>query len=275
MVQAFEQSGSIGLVSSYWLEGNGLSGASTLFGTGYPYPQPMLSGKECAQFYLRTGLNVFGSQTNVMYRSAVVRHDRPFYDKSLPNTADFEKCMQILQRWDFGFVHQLLSFTRRGNKSLISARLSFRPFDMDRYVFVRRHAAALLESREATSVRRKAKRVYYRLLAREALRLRERAFWRHHQVGLKAVPETVDWPYLALQIVVVLIWIGLNPGRTVLDALRSLKLKMADGRARAKPDVPASAQSPEPNDKSPKAMTTAVNSLAERSRNVSLRDRRT
>jgi hypothetical protein len=209
-----------------------------------------------------------------MYRSDVVRHDRPFYDESLPNTADFEKCMQILQRWDFGFVHQVLSFTRRGNESLISARLSFRPFDMDRYVFVQRHAAAFLESREATSVRRKARRVYYRLLAREALRLRERAFWQHHQVGLKAVPETVDRPYLALQIVVVLIWIGLNPGRTVLDALRSWKLKMADERAGAKPDVPASAQSPEPNDELPEEMTSAVNSFAERSRSVS-RNRRT
>lgn len=244
MIQAFEQSETIGLVSSYWLEGNGSSGASTLFGNGYPYPQPMLSGKECARFYLRTGFNVFGSQTNVMYRSAVVRNYRPFYDESLPNTADFEKCMQILQCWDFGFVHQLLSFTRRGNESLISAISSFRPFDMDRYVFVQRHAATFLETREAASVKRKAKRAYYRLLAKEVLRFRERAFWRHHQAGLKTLGETINWPYLALQMVAVLLWIGLNPGRTMLDALR---LQTRNRKACRKADVPTGplGQSPE------------------------------
>src|ERR1700722_16678635 len=66
MVQAFGQSESIGLVSSYRLTGN------TVEGSGYPCRTTMLPGRECGRWFLRTGINIFGSQTTVMYRSSVV-----------------------------------------------------------------------------------------------------------------------------------------------------------------------------------------------------------
>lgn len=235
MIKAFEQSETIGLVSSYWLEA--IRGLSHLFGSGYPYPLPMLSGKECVRFYLRTGVYVFGSETTVMYRSTVVRQCQTFYDESLPDTADFEKCLQILRHWDFGFVHQLLSFSRRDNELLIGARYPFLPFDMDRYIAVRRHAADFLEPGEATSVRWKAKQQYYWLLAEQAIRFRERAFWQYHQAGLKTVDETIDWLYLALQIVKKLLWHGLNPGATMLRLLRTWKHRMAGAKAYPKAEV--------------------------------------
>jgi glycosyltransferase involved in cell wall biosynthesis len=245
MLHAFLQSESIGLVSSYWLEGSGASEPSTLFGTGYPYPQAMLSGKECARFYLRTGVYVFGSQTTVMYRSRIVKDNQPFYDESFP-AADFDRCMQILKSWDFGFVHQLLSFTRRGNESIVSARLPFKPFDMDRYVAVKRHASTFLEPNEAACIRKKVKQVYYRLLAEQALRFRERAFWQYHESGLKTADETLDWFYLAIQIVIVLLWMGLNPGKTILNALRSRKRRMTAKTAHQRANGPT-----EPLNRSP------------------------
>src|SRR5262249_2242642 len=65
MVQAFEQSKSIGLVSSYRLYGDVIAGSA------YPYPAPMLPGKECGRWSLHTGIYAFGSQTTVMYRSSL------------------------------------------------------------------------------------------------------------------------------------------------------------------------------------------------------------
>ncbi len=223
MVQAFEQSESIGLVSSYRLEGN------TLQGSGYPYRTPMLPGRECARLYLRTGVYFFGSATTVMYRSSIAQNHEPFYDEAFLYLEDFEKCMQILQYRDFGFVHQVLSFSRTDNKSISSGIRNFEPTALDRYIIVQRYAPLFLEAGEAASLRRNSKRVYYRVLATEAGRFRKAAFWRHHKGVLKALHETLDWPYLALQIGRELLRMASNPGKLTAHALRSLQ-----GRIRRK-----------------------------------------
>lgn len=211
MVQAFERSDTIGLVASYRLEGD------IVRGSGYPHRTPILSGRECGRWYLRNGLYFFGTQTTVMYRSSEVRSHQPFYDVSLP-FADFKKCMETLERWDFGFVYQVLSFTRLDDDgtSVTSARLAFEPYALDRYIIEQQCAPVFLEAVEAASVKKKSKRVYYRVLARAAIQLRGRAFWRYHQIGLKAANQTFDWPYLAVQICIVALWMAANPGMAML-----------------------------------------------------------
>jgi len=221
MVKTFEQSESIGLVSSYWLTDE----ENAVLGSGYPVGSPILSGRECAAWYLRTGIYIFGSQTTVMYRSSLVRCCETFYDVSLPVHADLEKCMEILKRWDFGFVYQVLSFTRRDNESVISKVLPLQSYDLVPYIITQRYAPVFFEAGEAASVKRKSKRKYYRALSRAALQLKGRAFWRYHSVGLKALTEreTLDWPYLAAQMGVVLLWLISNPGRTMLRMMHYSK----------------------------------------------------
>ena len=218
MVKAFEQSESIGLVSAYDLKGN------TVRGSGFPYPTSFLPGKEMARLCLRTELFVFGSPTTVMYRSSLVRSQRAFYDESLLHE-DTEKCMQILEHWDFGFVHQVLSFLRTDNESISAGFRAFQPNALDRYIVVQRFAPRFLDAREAAVLRKESQRAYYCVLAQQALRLRPSAFWRYHENGLKTLGETLDRPYLALQIGRELLWMTANPGTTVLRALRSWKRK--------------------------------------------------
>ena len=185
MVQAFDRSESIGLVSSYRLMGN------TVEGSGYPCRTAMLPGRECGRWFLRTGINIFGSQTTVMYRSSVVRSHNPFYDGSLPHAT--EKCIEILHHWDFGFVYQVLSFSRIEDKSITSFLQTFEPYVLDRYIVAQRHAAVFLEATEAALLRKICRRRYYRVLADKAIRLRDRAFWRYHREGLKAQTGPLDW----------------------------------------------------------------------------------
>lgn len=164
MVEAFEQSESIGLVSSYCLQGD------LLWGSGYPYPMPVVSGRKWAAQHLH-GTHVFGSPTQVMYRSAVVRQSNPFFNESVLH-ADTDKCLRILEHWDFGFVHQVLSFLRTDNESISSSVREFQDGALDRYITERRYAPLFLAAKEAALLRRKAKRKYYRALVRRALRLR-------------------------------------------------------------------------------------------------------
>jgi len=221
MVRAFEQSKSIGLVSSYWLS------ADELRGSGFPHQTSMLPGRECARWFLRTGIRIFGTQTQVMYRSSLVRCDKPFYDVHFL-CADLQKCIEILERWDFGFVHQVLTFSRTENESISSALVQFRPYDhLVPYVIAQRYGPVFLEVGEAASIVAKYKREYYRALARAALRLRGRAFWRFHKKELNALVEhnSLDWPYLTLMMGPELLWLASNPGMTAIRALRSLKPK--------------------------------------------------
>ena len=213
MVQAFEQSESIGLISSYWLEGNELRGS------GLPPQTTILPGRECARWYLRTGIGIFGTQTQVMYRSSLVRNHKSFYNDSFL-FADLQKHIEILEHWDFGFINQVLSFSRRDNvnESILQDQEPFEPFQLLEYVIAQRYAPVFLEAGEAESIITRYKRRYYRDLARAAFRLKGRAFWRYHKAGLRALSEreTHDWPYFILQSGVVLLWLISNPGRTVL-----------------------------------------------------------
>jgi glycosyltransferase involved in cell wall biosynthesis len=205
MLQAFAQSESIGLVSAYDLKGD------IVRGTGYPYPTPFLPGKEMARMYLRTGVFVFGSPSTVMYRSSLVREQNPFYRDGLLHE-DTEKCMEILEHWDFGFVHQVLSFLRADNESIMGSVRNYQPRAVDRYIMVRRFASVFLDAPEAAALQRSAKQTYYRILAEQAVRLRGRAFWQYHQKGLQTVGESLNRPYLFCQVVREILWLLVNPG---------------------------------------------------------------
>ena len=223
MVQAFEQSESIGLVSAYDLKGN------VVRGSGFPYGTSPLSGREVARWYLRTGIFFFGSPTTVMYRSSLIRNQPPFYEENLLHE-DTEKCMQILKDWDFGFVHQVLSFLRVDDKSISASFQTYAPNSLDGYIIVQKFAPVFLEGAEASKLKNQSKKSYYRVLAKAAVRLREPAFWKYHEEGLKRLGESLDRPYLAMQVCRELLRMTVNPGTTALHAVRSLKRKLTKTR---------------------------------------------
>jgi glycosyltransferase involved in cell wall biosynthesis len=222
MVRAFERSASIGLVSSYYLKGD------TVLGSGFPHGVEILKGGDMARLFLRTGLFVFGSESTVMYRASMVCESANFLDGSLLH-ADTEKCLQILQRWEFGFVHQVLSFLRMDNmnESISTRARDYRPRDLDNYITTQRYAPAFLDADEAALIKRRSRRSYYHCLALQVLRLQgTAAFWRYHQQGLKTLGETVDIPYLSVCLVGQLLWTAVNPGLAVARVCRFLRRKL-------------------------------------------------
>jgi glycosyltransferase involved in cell wall biosynthesis len=216
MVHVFEQSESIGLVSSYDLKGN------VVRGSGFPRDISVLHGKDAARYYLRGGVFVFGSPTTVMYRSSLVRDQKSFYEEGLLHE-DTEKCLEILEHWDFGFVHQVLSCLRMDNESISSSAKAFQPGALDHYIIVQRFAPVFFPVQEADELRKKSKREYYNVLAEQAIRLRPRAFWRYHKQGLRTLGERVDLPSLAIAIVKEFLRMVANPGATVVWLLTSAK----------------------------------------------------
>jgi len=58
--------------------------------------------------------------------------------------------MEILENWDFGFVHQVLSFLRTDNvnESISAGFRSLQPDALDRYIIVQRYAPRFLDAAE-------------------------------------------------------------------------------------------------------------------------------
>jgi glycosyltransferase involved in cell wall biosynthesis len=222
MVDVFESAESIGLVSSYYLKG------ALVRGYGLPYPSPFVPGQELVRLLLRTGLWVFGSPSAVMYRSSIVRAQRPFYDESCLHE-DTEACIRILQDWDFGFVHQVLSFLRTDNESISSRVRAFQPDILDGYIVVRRYAPVFLPPSEAASLRGYVKHHYYGFLAKALLEARPPAFWRYHADGLRTIGEDLDWPFLSYRLAKTLCRYAVNPGWTISIAFRQIKAGLTKG----------------------------------------------
>jgi glycosyltransferase involved in cell wall biosynthesis len=105
---------SVGFVSSYSIAGNQISFS------GLEYERKIVSGREICRETLMGGPYVFGAPTSNMYRADLIRRSKEFYVGNNPH-ADTTPFYLWLKDYDFGFVHQILSYTRIHHGSQTSA----------------------------------------------------------------------------------------------------------------------------------------------------------
>lgn len=185
MVEVAEKHPSVGLVSSYRLDDTRVNC------DGLPHPSERVSGREICRATLAGSLYVFGTPTTVLYRGTVVRDRVPFFDESSLH-ADTEACYEILADHDLGFVHQVLSFTRRENESLASARKAFDPQHLlDRLITTVKYGPRHLDPAEYAMLLRRVENAYYEFLAERGVRRPGDAFWAYHHDGLR----TIDYEF--------------------------------------------------------------------------------
>src|SRR5450432_1675581 len=107
LVKVAEAHPTVGMVTSYVLCGNRVGW------DGLPYPSTFMKGSDVCRLRLLKGLKVFGGPSASLLRASVVKEMQPFY--KLDNYhGDTEAYLDLLQKHDFGFVHQVLSFNREG-----------------------------------------------------------------------------------------------------------------------------------------------------------------
>ena len=109
MVDVAERNPNIGVVSAYRLEETRV----TL--DGLPHSISVVPGREMGRSTLlgRPYPFLFGTPSSVLISSEPVRARDRFYNEDNPWDEDTEACLEILRERDFGFVHQVLTFTRR------------------------------------------------------------------------------------------------------------------------------------------------------------------
>ncbi len=176
MTALAERDRTVGLVSSYRLR------AGIVQNIGMPASVSVMSGAEACRRQLLLGDHYVGSHSSVLYRSEVVRSRAPFYPIGRMHP-DTEMAYEILRNWNFGFVHQVLSFTRVGNESVNSRIAPFEPQLLDRMIVLSRFGRDSLMESEFSLHWRHCERDYLRLLVRHRLLGTGSDFFAYHKKG--------------------------------------------------------------------------------------------
>jgi len=215
MVALAEAHPGVGLISSYYLKGK------ALMGTGMPFPNPRMSGRDVCRLQLLGNLFFFGSPTTVMYRADIVRATTPFYDPAAPH-ADTEACYRSLRSCDFGFVHQVLSYLRVEETSRMGALGDYFTGYLDRFIIIEKYGRDYLERDEWESLRHRAKRDYFLRLASILLSRTDPAVWRYHRDGLATIGYKLRWYTIWRELLAVSAEAVLNPLATFRKVKHSL-----------------------------------------------------
>lgn len=176
MVGLAEEHPSIGIVASYWLNGTRVDG------DGLPYPSSFLPGREAARWQLlnHPSLYIFGTPTSLLFRSDLIRKRQDaFYDES-SDLEDLEICYTLLRDCDFGFVHNVLTFSRPRDESITAQIFRFNPYILHALIALRRHGSIYLTPDELQHRVSSLTARYMQFLAEGTLRPGGKALWRYH-----------------------------------------------------------------------------------------------
>jgi glycosyltransferase involved in cell wall biosynthesis len=231
-VRLAEHHPSVGMVTSYVLCG------SRIGWDGLPFPTPFMSGREVCRLRLLQNIRVFGGPSASLIRQSVLDEMTPFYN-ARNYYGDNDAYMTLLQRHDFGFVHQVLSYSRRDEDSRTAAYLgrvgAFPAAIVDELT---KFGPVFLTASEMQHALAEATREYYRFLGRSVLERRSTEFWHYHLEHFAAMGHRPNRLRIAYHAAARVADMALNPKRTIEGAARRLRARPT--RREASPPRPAS-----------------------------------
>jgi glycosyltransferase involved in cell wall biosynthesis len=211
MVEVAEAHPKVGIVSAYELEGDHVS-----LGGGFPYPSPEVPGRDACRLYFLKGTYFWGTPTSLLMRSDLVRSRNPsFYDERYAPFEDSHICFDVLRTWNLGFVHQVLTYSRRDNESIL-ARIRPLRFELfTRLAKVVVHGHDYLSEDEYKGQLKSTEREYFCFLGRSALQGRDAQFWDFHRGRLASINYSMNFRFMAKWSLIVLLDDLGNPKRTL------------------------------------------------------------
>jgi glycosyltransferase involved in cell wall biosynthesis len=206
MIALAEAHPSIGVVSAYRMFG------AEVQPTGLPHTRTFLTGRDACRTVLTDGIYLFGSPTTVMFRADLVRSRAPFYAEGR-FFEDAEVCFELLAACDFGFVHQVLSFTRTENDSLWRGMRGYNGWLLARRNQLAQFGRQYLAPDEFDRLWRTRERHYRSFLAEAWLARRDEGFWKFHAQGLATVGDALDRKALLRDAARVALGLAVSPRR--------------------------------------------------------------
>lgn len=179
MVDLAERNPSVAMVGAYWIYSE--------IDTDFYVPAPVggaprdtvVPGVQMARTFLMGGPYQFGSPTSLLYRADLVRSRTKFFDEKVVY-ADLAACLDVLDQHDFGFVPQILTFTRTREDSLY-AKAKAQGEQYYRILSALKTYGTRYLSEEDQQTRTKScQSVYYEYLASRFYDRPGKEFWKFH-----------------------------------------------------------------------------------------------
>ncbi len=175
----------------------GIIGTPRLRGTyvecsGLPSGQERFDGREIARLFLRQEIFAF-APTSGMIRSDLVRERGTEFYPSQYLHADLAVYFELLAHHDFGFLDEVLSFSRVHPDSITNTvaqrkQTIFREW----LVMLHHYGPRFFEKDELKAIERAFLRRYYRVLVRGWVTGRDREFFAYHLQGLRDAQREPD-----------------------------------------------------------------------------------
>ena len=223
MVDVAEEYPSVGVVSAYEQCGDEVRMKGLPVGTRF------VSGKEASRQFLMDKLLLFGSQNSVLYRADLVRSRSPFYVET-EMYADFESCFWILKRADLGFVHGILTFSRRRPASIGAVSSDMGIHYGSSLGMLSTYGRDCLTNEEFEESQERELSKYYKFLGRRLLVERDHDFWSYHKKTLSQMGLGFSHARLAREAVGQLFASLLDPKSTWQSFGRLFKLQRIRNR---------------------------------------------
>jgi glycosyltransferase involved in cell wall biosynthesis len=220
MVQLAEANPSVGIVGAYGLDG------VRIRWDGLPYPSTVTPGREMCRRSLMGGFYAFGSPTSLLFRSDLIRGRNELYKTGEFDRlySDQEVCYQTLRSSDFGFVHQVLTYSRSHDDSTTSlaARTGLNHDLPAALNIIRKYGPIFLSETEYERRLSLFIQRYYGFLGQSLLYFRGKEFWDFHRRALSYMGFPLSRPKLLKAACSEIVDTLVNPVRMALIVLASI-----------------------------------------------------
>lgn len=217
MVELAEANPSVGIVGCYQLSGD------LIKWQGFRYPTSVLSGREvCHRFLLERQVFVngqqifgFGTPTSLLYRADLVRNSKEFYPNASPH-ADTSACFEQLQKCEFGFVYEVLSYERTHAETQSSASAEMNRYSSACLNDLLQYGSLYLTKEEVELQLKETLNSYHRFLGvNYVIGFRDKKFWDYHRGRLNELGYPLTRVTLLKAALITALQEIVNPGQAI------------------------------------------------------------
>ena len=184
-----------------------------------PNDLDVISGRELCRIDLIEGGQYFGTPTSLLYRSDMVRKCENFYPHSL-SYADTSACYEQLQNYDFGFVHEVLSFERIHDQQMSESVRNMRKGEVASIQILLEYGPIYLNGNEFELLKKEVMENHYKWLGGCVLKMRNKEFWAYHISSLKDLGFKIDWSKI-IKYAIVKLFKDIKEPQLVISKIRS------------------------------------------------------